>query len=174
VALDHVELCDIKALRLSSKTWTNLGATFLFQPFVFRLDRDDFNRFKIVARIPFLLGTIHSIIFEIGSLDIYNMANNLSANFFDYDFENQLQNYGEDITLLSCPKSCRSCKTAAGIIEYAGWKCRCTRRRRNFQDVEGLEKVLRKLNKLERIYITLKPSNFESRAPPDIVGSTWS
>jgi len=158
--LGLLNFCDIKALRLASKTWTNLGATLLFQPFVFRTDRDDFERFKIIARNPFLLGTIDSLRFEIGSLDIYNIASNLCRNFFHFDFS-EIPLSG-DITLPNCPKACRMCRIQAGPQEYSAWKYRCTSKAQNYQDEDAFRRVFKKLDNLRTIDITLKSTIFQS------------
>ena len=147
--LGLLDLWDIKALRFTSKTWTNLGAAFLFQPFVFRPDRDDFERFKIIARNPFILSTIDSLRFEIGSLDIYNIATNLCRNFFDLDFS-EIPLSG-DVTLPNCPHACKMCRIKAGIQEYSAWKCRCTSTAQEYQNEDAFRRVFKSLKALAEL-----------------------
>jgi hypothetical protein len=62
----HLPLEDIKSVRLTSRELTDTTSRFLFQPFVFRPDRKDFERFDAVMRDPKLAGAIKSLRFEIG------------------------------------------------------------------------------------------------------------
>jgi hypothetical protein len=79
--LGLLKLRGIKALRLSSRTCTNVGAQFLFKPLVFRLDRDDFSSFHRATKDPLLKAGIDSVTFGIGSLDIYNVTSNFSYKY---------------------------------------------------------------------------------------------
>lgn len=140
--LGLLELQDIRSLRLSSKTWTNLGATFLFQPFVFRPDRDDFARFHELASDPFLLGTIDSIRFEIGSLGIYPMASNICYHI-GYTSEHELERSDEDISdQMPTGKRNRFSRAYRGVAEYSYWKYRCIRHEQDYRDAETIGRVL--------------------------------
>jgi hypothetical protein len=160
-----LKLPDIKALRLSSKCCTNLGGTFLFQPFVFRPDRDDFARFDQIARDPFFLKTIDSIRFEIGSLDIFNVAGNLCSWLLYPDEHEVDDDPDKDLSLRPIDgKRCRVSRKAGGVSEYSHWKYKCIRSNQDYQDTERIEKVLRQLTRLSRIDISLKSSSFRSYA----------
>src|SRR4051812_2595835 len=83
--LEHVfaelKIKDIKSVRLASKGLADIGARFLFQPYVFRSDRKDIERFEQVEKNENMIAGIKSIRFKIGTVDIYHMSKRLGSAY---------------------------------------------------------------------------------------------
>ena len=67
----NLELQDVKAVRLTWRVWTDIGSRFMFQPFVFRIDRMDLERFEMVTKNAAMAAGIRHIRFEPGTINIH-------------------------------------------------------------------------------------------------------
>jgi hypothetical protein len=156
----HLPSADIKAVRLTWKAWKDLGARYLFQPFVFRRDRNDFARFERVMNVPALSAGVTRLIFETGAISVIYFLIKLSRAY--------ARNYNEALKPGFEPSDyCPGLdelemENEAAIIEYAEWNNNCFDARQNYRDLENLASTLQKLQKLERIDITRKSIGFES------------
>lgn len=135
---------------------------YLFQPFVFRPDRDDFSRFHYVVEDPFLKSGTDSIRFEIGSLDIYNVAFNTSYNYFNPTRHMGYERGEQIVRHRRWATRAWARRTRAALEEYSAWKYRCIRNQQVFQDSGRIGKVLAQLNKVHSIEISLKSCSFKS------------
>lgn len=84
----NLDFTDVKSVRLTWKSWSDLGARFIFQPFVFRPDRDDTARFESVMNNPTLSAGTNHLIFETGSFkNLYFITNSLARAYrIKYNF----------------------------------------------------------------------------------------
>jgi hypothetical protein len=75
---------EVKRLRLLCRNWRDIGVDFLFEPFVFQRARHDLERlWYINEQAPSMLTHIKGVRFEIGSMALYQLAQNLAAKYVE-------------------------------------------------------------------------------------------
>jgi hypothetical protein len=161
--LSNLELQDIKAARLAWRIWTGVAARFMFQPFIFKADRKDFERFDLVAQNPDMKAGIKHLRFEIGTMSIFWMSCRLGAQYMyainsahaDPRDENELEDIEHEIKLATA--------------EYAAWNVSWHNSGQIYHKVETLKAVFSQVNILERVDVTLKSVDFGS----DLLLNAW-
>lgn len=73
----YLDLMDIQFLRLASRIWTDIGSRFLFQPFVFRPDRDHLAHFECLFQNPVVFRSIYHLRFELSTLPMIYAPHNI-------------------------------------------------------------------------------------------------
>jgi hypothetical protein len=75
--MSNLEVQDNKAARLAWRVWTGVASRCMFQLFIFKVDRKDFERFDLVAQNPDMKAGIKHFRFEIGTMGIFWMSRRL-------------------------------------------------------------------------------------------------
>ncbi|KUJ06807.1 uncharacterized protein LY89DRAFT_790192 [Mollisia scopiformis] len=163
--LHHLEMTDIKSLRLASKIWIDVGALFLFRPFIFRPDRNKYDVFnKKLAHTP-IAKAISNIRFELGTQQIDFAAHNIG-----YAYYHALKTLRDDPRPESVKKAqyelLEEDKIAA-MTEYAEWNERWHEMDQTYQSRSGLEEIFSKTEALTRIDISYKSCPFKSELAMD-------
>ena len=152
-----LDLEDIKSVRLAWRKWTNIAARFLFRPLVFRVDRQDVERFEIVAQNPSMLAGIDSIQFEIGTVGIERVVQCLGLVYMQEYNSAKLPSPRTEYT----PEDLELAKDVA-IYEYAAWNTRWHEPKQGFREMSEVNVLLAKLKSLRRIDVTGKSTSFTS------------
>ncbi|KAL2060733.1 hypothetical protein VTL71DRAFT_9374 [Oculimacula yallundae] len=154
--LDLLALEDILSARQVSKQFSELGAGFLFRPFVFKPNRDDFERFHTVADQPLLISGLDSIRFETGTMDIFHMvtelAKDMSSNYTEVLLEHRSESWME----------CKRGFLKSAILEYANWNAAWRSLEQDYRSVSYLETILRKASRLSSIVISKEACSFNN------------
>jgi hypothetical protein len=79
----NLELQDVKAVRLALRIWTDIGSRFMFQPFVFRIDRMDLERFEMVTKNAAMTAGIKHIRFKPGTITIHDTTHVLGFAYLN-------------------------------------------------------------------------------------------
>jgi hypothetical protein len=156
-----LEQQDIKNARLAWRRWVDLGFRMLFRPFVFRPDRYDFDRLDRVLEHGLPSGSINSLRFEYGTIDIRTMAKALAYEYMTEYNDQRILNVKELYPGLSTysEEELELEKTNA-VLEYASWAADRNTATRDL--ASRIEAAFSKLDNLERIEIIYRGVPFKN------------
>ncbi|TAQ91665.1 hypothetical protein B7494_g118 [Chlorociboria aeruginascens] len=159
-AFTYLPLKDVKTARLVSKLWASLGAKQIYEaPFVFRLDRLDFERFdrlKDTTDRSWLSG-VNTLRFESGQMDLSSMVKYLT---FNYAQEKNIQLFSDGTSLLGSRDL--DLEKESAILEYAGWSNKYHEAKQGHIRWDCLKNVFRELKNVEGIEVARKFCVFEN------------
>jgi hypothetical protein len=136
----------------------------LFKLFVFRPDRDDFDRFLLVlAATPLLSTAIKSLRFDLGTMSISNMAKHLSFEYMKYYNLRRMPEPDErskySVEALEIEKN-------NAIREYGSWIVGLhTSNSEAFKSGPHLREIFPLLGNLERIDVSCRSPPVQQQSP---------
>ncbi|KUJ06813.1 uncharacterized protein LY89DRAFT_790197 [Mollisia scopiformis] len=180
--LEKLSRKDVKAVRSAWRSWTAIGIKFLFNPFVFRPDRDDFARFDHLSQAPGFT-SVHSLRFELGTLPLVFAPHNLGWAYCLYvqssigvvhssrmlvnlmNTQALLPRVWERIILhLGGGKNSNLTEFLPEqfLAHYAAWNVRWHEAKQPHGNVQRLGDVLSKMKSVSRIDISYKTCPFDN------------
>lgn len=164
---NNLELRDVKAARLVCSIWNPIASRFLFRTFVFRKDRRDFERFNRVIGEEDMAAGVRTLQFQIGTMNIFFVGRNLADIYINrrtddvviqYDTEPLNPDPGLLIGRLEIAERLKD----QAIEEYADWNVRWRKSNQDYNNLEAIANVLKRLRRLDRIDVTVRSTPFES------------
>ncbi|KUJ06804.1 uncharacterized protein LY89DRAFT_743441 [Mollisia scopiformis] len=157
---NHLDLKDIKSVRLSWSPWTNIAARFLFPSFVFKIDRRDIERYEQdVSKDEDFVAGIRSLRFETGMITLHQVQDELAMFFCDSN--NSMRSAGSFKDYVSIDAMNEDKATA--IAEYAAWNVRWHEAKQSYCDLFRMKSMLGKLKSLDSVGFSIRDTNSSSQ-----------
>jgi hypothetical protein len=150
----ELDLKDIKSVRLAWRGWVSTSSRSLFQPFVFRVDRRDLERFDFITNRTSLSKGIDSLRFEIGTINIADMSFILG-----YEYASRYEE----------PYTTAELEEKAATLQYAAWNVRWHDSKQKYNDTTTLRAVFSQLKTLNRLEIVYRATPFTT----DLLLGCW-